>query len=266
MSEVTYKKVPDFHVQASLYEVTYEAQGLKVKGYLCLPQGQGPFPLLIYCRGGIKRVGMTRLAWVSRFVDRQYAVFAPFYRGNRGGEGREDFGGEDRYDVIDALGWLKAHPLLDSSRIHLFGFSRGSMMALFTAMEDEQISSVVVWGGVSDLALTYEERVDLRRMLKRVIGGTPHKKQEEYAWRSPIHYVDKLHCPVLIIHGTKDVQVGVEHSYLLARYLSEAGKLHTLRIYEGEGHFFQQDVYRQALDDMFAWMREQEGQADGRIF
>lgn len=259
MDEVSYRRIPDFHIRATLYEVTYTAQRLKVKGFLCLPPGQGPFPLLVYCRGGIKRVGMTRLAWVSRFVDRGYAVFAPFYRGNRGGEGREDFGGEDRYDVIEAFRWLSAHPLLDTSRFHLFGFSRGAMMTLFTAMEDLGIKSVVVWGGVADLSLTYEERVDLRRMLKRVVGGTPAKMHKGYAWRSPIYDVEKLKCPVLIIHGTEDKQVGVEHAHLLAHALEAAGMPYTLRIYEGEGHFFQQEIYKQALEDMFAWIEEQEG-------
>ena len=32
---------------------------------------------------------------------------------------------------------------------------------------------MILWSGVSDLAQTYEERIDLRRMMKRVIGGTP---------------------------------------------------------------------------------------------
>ncbi|GAA0350193.1 alpha/beta hydrolase family protein [Bacillus horti] len=261
--QAKFKRVPDFHIRATLFEVTYEAQGLIVKGYLCIPQGTGPFPVLIYCRGGIKSVGMTRLAWVSKFVDQGCAVFAPFYRGNRGGQGREDFAGEDRFDVIDALPWIKDHPLLEADRIHLFGFSRGSLMALFTAMADPTICSVVVWGGVSDLALTYEERVDLRRMLKRVLGGTPLRKPEEYRIRSPIYDVQRLKCPVLIIHGTEDIQVGVEHSYILAEALRETNKCYTLRIYENQGHFFQPDVYKKAIDDMFTWMQKQEGRKHG---
>ena len=32
-----------------------------------------------------------------------YVVFAPYYRGNEGGEGREDFGGEDRFDLFHAI-------------------------------------------------------------------------------------------------------------------------------------------------------------------
>jgi dipeptidyl aminopeptidase/acylaminoacyl peptidase len=87
-------EIQEFNPNARLYLVTYLSQGFKVKGYLAIPRKKGPFPLLVYCRGGIRNVGMTRLAWVKRFVEAGYIVFAPFYRGNRGGEGREDFCGE----------------------------------------------------------------------------------------------------------------------------------------------------------------------------
>ena len=51
-------------------------------------------------------------------------------------------------------------------------------MALWTAIECPTAASMVTWGGVSDMVLTYEERVDMRRMMKRVIGGTPTKYPE----------------------------------------------------------------------------------------
>ena len=49
-------------------------------------------------------------------------------------------------------------------------------MGLLTAIEmGHQAASLVSWGGVSDMVLTYEERKDMRRMMKRVIGGTPKR-------------------------------------------------------------------------------------------
>ena len=56
-------------------------------------------------------------------------------------------------------------------KVHIFGFSRGGVMALLTAIQYPEAASIVTWGGVSDMILTYEERKDLRRMMKRVIGG-----------------------------------------------------------------------------------------------
>lgn len=48
-------------------------------------------------------------------------------------------------------------------------------MALLTAIQFPETASVVTWGGVTDMFLTYVERKDLRRMMKRVIGGSPKK-------------------------------------------------------------------------------------------
>ena len=46
-------------------------------------------------------------------------------------------------------------------------------MALWIAILRNDITSLVTWAGVSDIYLTYEERLDMRKMMKRVIGGTP---------------------------------------------------------------------------------------------
>lgn len=257
MAMINQIEIPEFHLCAKLYIVSYLSEGLMVKGYLAVPNGNGPFPLLIYCRGGIRNVGMTKLAWVNEFVSVGFMVFAPFYRGNRGGEGREDFGGADRHDVIDAINWLRMHPLVDKTNIHIFGFSRGAIPALFTSMHDPAIASAVVWGGVSDLVLTYEERADMRRMLKRVVGGSPSKVPEGYAWRSPIHYAEQMTCPVLIIHGARDRQVGVEHAYRLSSRLEYCQKQSDLWIYEEEGHHFRVAAQGRTMKKMMEWMLNQ---------
>ena len=72
--------------------------------------------------------------------------------------------------------------------------------------------------------LTYEERNDLRRMMKRVIGGTPTKVPERYRFRTPLYLLEKLESPVLIIHGRKDHNVSVEHAYRLENRLRELNK------------------------------------------
>lgn len=250
-------EIQEFHPHAKLYLVSYRSQGLLVKGYLAIPRGEGPFPLLIYCRGGIRNVGMTKLAWVDNYVSLGWMVFAPFYRGNRGGDGWEDFGGEDRYDVMEAVPKLEKHPLVDKKQIHIFGFSRGAIPALFTAIEYPSISSVAVWGGVTDVAQVYEERIDLRRMLKRVVGGSPGKKSEEYDRRSPLLFAHQLRCPVLIIHGKRDEQVSVQHSYRLAEMLETHQKPYTLWIHENQGHHYSLDEQRKTKKEMLQWMKRE---------
>lgn len=213
-------------------------------------------PLVLYCRGGIGRIGAVRLKWVEEFAAQGYAVFAPAYRGNEGGEGRDEFGGADTMEVITAIEWLSRISWIDNSRIHLLGFSRGAINAAVAAALSPHVSKMILWSGVSDLAQTYEERIDLRRMMKRVIGGTPTKFPERYLLRSPIHYADRIRCPVLIVHGTRDEQVLVEHSYRMMNKLQELGRQPEAHLYEGLGHHFPPPQHAAAIHRMFDWLQK----------
>lgn len=239
----------------TLYVLTYVSQGLKVKGLLAVPEGTYPRPAVIYCRGGIKRVGMVRKRRIVSMAQRGFIVFAPFYRGNEGGEGREDFGGEDRYDVFHAIKVVQSLAEVMPGPIPLIGFSRGAVMALRAARECSGVGPVVVWGGVSNMLDTYEERVDLRRMLKRVVGH-PTKQIEAYIDRSPVYWVKEIDTPIYIIHGTQDSQVGNQQARNLANALDQAGKAYTLTLYSGLDHRFPRDDEEKALDDVFAWLVE----------
>lgn len=220
------------------------------------PVTEPKLPLVLYCRGGIGRVGAVRLKWVEEFAAQGYAVFAPAYRGNEGSEGRDEFGGADTMDVISAIDWLSSISWIDNSRIHLLGFSRGAINAAVAAALSPHVSKMILWSGVSDLAQTYQERIDLRRMMKRVIGGTPAKVPEQYLLRSPIHYADRIRCPVLLVHGTRDEQVLVDHSYRMLDKLQEQGHRPEAHLYEGLGHHFPPPQHAAAINRMFDWLKE----------
>ncbi|SCW75843.1 Prolyl oligopeptidase family protein [Paenibacillus tianmuensis] len=247
----------------SLFRLTYISQGLQVKGYLAVPDAIMPVPGLIYCRGGIRKVGMVRKRRIFSMARRGYAVFAPFYRGNEGGEGREDFGGEDRFDVHHAITLMQSLPEVQSGLVPLIGFSRGALMALLAAKECEGAGLIVVWGGVSDLLDTYEERVDLRRMLKRVVGH-PRKQAECYERRSPVCWVDAIRVPVMIVHGTADVQVSVEQARKLGAALERAGKEYKMELYDGLGHRFPKEDDERALDAIFGWITSKRERVEVR--
>ncbi|NQX68969.1 S9 family peptidase [Paenibacillus alba] len=244
-----------FMKHISLYILTYVSQGLKVKGLLAVPDGSGPLPAVIYCRGGIKRVGMVRKRRIVSMAQRGFVVFAPYYRGNEGGEGREDFAGEDRYDLFHAIDVVQGLDEVVPGPVSLIGFSRGAVMAMRAAREYSGVGPVVVWGGVSDMLDTYEQRVDLRRMLKRVVGH-PKKQVEAYMDRSPALWAKEVHTPIYIVHGTKDSQVDIGHARKLANALEEAGKPYTMALYAGLDHRFPRKEDEKALDDVFAWLKE----------
>jgi dipeptidyl aminopeptidase/acylaminoacyl peptidase len=253
---ITKQKFPSPHPQIDLYTITYMSDGFKVKGLLAEPKDGGRYGGFLYLRGGIKNVGKVRPSRIVQFAVEGFIVFAPFYRGNQGGEGNEDFAGDDRKDAFSAFKLLQAHPRVD--KIHVFGFSRGGVMALFTGITFPNVASVVTWGGVSDMFLTYVERKDLRRMMKRVIGGTPSKYPERYQYRTPLLQLESLEAPILIIHGVKDKNVSVEHAYRLEKKLKALNKRVESWYFTEYTHYFPPLVNRQIVGDLTKWMKKQE--------
>lgn len=244
---------PNPHVR--LTEITYWSEGIRVKGMLAQPVEEGEYEGILYLRGGMQSIGMVRPARVAQIAQQGFTVFAPYYRGNRGGEGKDEFAGVDIYDAVHGVTLLKRY--CSPEKIHLFSFSRGGIMALWTAILRDDITSIVTWGGVSSLELNYEERVDMRRMMKRVIGGTPTRVPEIYNKRSALNRIKEITAPVLIIHGGKDVNVGIEHAYLLEKALKENEQAVEAWYYPELTHFFpgekNHDVIRAALQ----WVTKQ---------
>lgn len=243
---------PNQHIR--LDEVIYWSQGLRVKGMLARPKAPGNYEGLLYLRGGLQSIGMVRPARIAQFAAQGFVVFAPYYRGNRGGEGKDEFAGADRYDAIYAVDVLKQ--FVEQEKVHLYGFSRGGLMVLWTAILRDDIKSVVSWAGVSDATATYWDRVDMRRGLKRIIGGTPNKVPENYHERTPLYAIDQLNVPVLIIHGTEDGHVKIEHAYQLEKYLKGAGKAVETWFSVGLKHHFPPNINRETVRNLCLWMKQ----------
>jgi dipeptidyl aminopeptidase/acylaminoacyl peptidase len=248
------KRFPSPNPNVELKEITYWSNGLRVKGMLAEPKLERSTDGFLYLRGGIKNVGKVRPARIAQFAQEGFVVFAPYYRGNQGGEGNEDFAGNDREDAFAGYLLLKSFPNI--KQIHIFGFSRGGVMALLTGIQFPDAASLVTWGGVSDMSLTYYERKDLRRMMKRVIGGTPEKYPERYQERTPLYELEKIEVPVLIIHGVNDRNVSIEHAYRLERRLRTLNKSVECWYFDHFTHYFPPTINRKIVEELTKWMKK----------
>lgn len=247
------RKYPSPNPTIELTEITYWSQGLRVKGLLAKPKKEGNYEALLYLRGGLQYIGMVRPARIAQFANQGFIVFAPYYRGNRGGEGRDEVAGNDRYDAVYAVDLLKKIANVD--RVHLYGFSRGGLMALWTAILRKDIKSVVTWAGVSSVISMYTERVDMRRTLKRIIGGSPQKCEEQYIERTPIFRVQEIDAPVLIIHGTEDQNVSIDQAYELEKKLLKEQKNVETWYSSGLKHHYPPHVNRQTINAICQWYK-----------
>ncbi|HDJ7157137.1 TPA: S9 family peptidase, partial [Staphylococcus aureus] len=156
-------------------EITYLSDDLQVKALMMTPHHEVN-RIVVYLRGGKGQVGRVRAGRLMQFSDSQTLVIGPYYRGNNGSEGKDEFYRGDLNDVTQLLRLL--HDKYPHAFIHMVGFSRGGLQGLLT-FQDLPVTSYTIWGGVSDIDLMYEERVDLRGMLRRMIG---HPKKDRAAY------------------------------------------------------------------------------------
>src|SRR5205085_227048 len=84
------------------------SDGTLIEQTPCTPQDTAgkQFPLIIYSRGGNREFGKltawSRLGFYT-YVSNGFVVLASQYRGNDGGEGREEYGGADVRDVLNLI-------------------------------------------------------------------------------------------------------------------------------------------------------------------
>jgi len=192
-----------------------------------------------------------------------YVVIAPDYRGSIG-YGRDwregvymDVGGKDAKDAWMAANYLKTLGYVDTDRVGVWGLSYGGFFTLIAVTDQPKLFRAGVdVAGVVDYAMYYEDPYHGGWTASRI--GTPDQNPKVYANASPLSHVDRLERPLLVLHGTSDVNVPYLHSVRLIDELLKKGKsdLVSFMTYPGEFHYFTREhVLRDAwhrVDDFFA--------------
>ncbi len=241
-------------------ELTYWSDGLRVKGLLGYPKGAGPYPAVIFNRGGNRDVGALGGWELIPFVESGYVAAGSQYRGTLGGEGQEEFGGAEVNDVLNLILLLKSLTIVDPERIGIVGMSRGGMetyVALRRDLEDgiQDLKVAAVVSGVADMFMWSEERPDvLRGVMIPLIGATPQERPDLYEARSATYWPELIDAPLLIQHGEEDDRVSVGQARKLAQALLEAGKTVELIIYPGEDHALSN--HNKGFPEMLAWFQK----------
>ncbi|HEY1500257.1 MAG TPA: S9 family peptidase [Acidobacteriaceae bacterium] len=189
-----------------------------------------------------------------------YVVFAPDYRGSIGYGAKwrsavyMDVGGKDAEDASRAGEYLKTLPYVDGNRIGVWGLSYGGFFTLIAVTRHPLLfRSAVDVAGVVDYAMYYDDPYHGSWTASRI--GTPEQNPRVYANASPISHINELQRPLLILHGTADVNVPfIESVRLIDEALkAKKGDLITFMMYPGEFHYFSRE---QVLGD--AWRRVDE--------
>lgn len=224
-------------------QITYPSDGLRVRGYVLEPESEGRFPCLIYNRGGNRSFGSLRRGFVARALGpiaaSGYVVVASQYRGNMGGEGREEFGGADVNDVLNLIPLLEKHPKADATRIGMYGWSRGGMMTYMALTRTDRIRAAVIGGGSSDQFLEMLSRPDMeRQVMEPLIPNYRANRERELHLRSAVRWPEKLSksTPLLLLHGSADWRVQPESALNMAAALYRAQHPFRFVFFEGGDH------------------------------
>jgi dipeptidyl aminopeptidase/acylaminoacyl peptidase len=218
--------------------------GLELTGWLYRPQGPGPWPTLIYLHGGPE--AQERPVYNSLFqslVAAGVAVFAPNVRGSSG-FGRT-FGAADdrekRYagiaDVASCVRYVVETGVAVPGRVGCMGRSYGGYLTLAALTWYPRLFAVGVdVCGMADFETFYagtEPRIAVAAVSKY---GDPVLDAALLRDLSPIHRMDQLIAPLLIVHGAEDTNVPVGQAEQVAAALAARGVEHRLMIFSGEGH------------------------------
>lgn len=224
-------------------EITYVSDGLKIKGYLVVPKKPGKYPCLIYNRGGNRDFSELNEKYVAsrlaEYASWGYVVVASQYRGNGGSEGKEEFGGSDINDVLNLIPLLASNNQADTSRIGMYGWSRGGLMTYLALTKTRKIRAAVVGGGVSNAFRSIDKRPEMEKYVYQVlIPDYQRTKKAALKARSAVFWADKL-CkttPILLLHGSADWRVSPEDGLEMATKLYEAHHPFRFVFFEGGDH------------------------------
>lgn len=238
--------------ETKIYRIKYISDDLEIVGFVVKPRNDKVLPAIIYNRGGNREFGKVEngtLRYLSYLSSNGYVVVASQYRGNDGGEGREEFGGKDVDDVLNIIDLAKSLPFVNPEKIAMLGASRGGMMTYLAIKNGADIKVAAVVGGVTDLEQNYNEREEA---MKNVIMDLVGSDKSEWQKRSAVYWPEMIDVPILILHGDKDWRVNVSQAKKLSEGLSAAGKNHRLVIVKDGDHGL--NTHRAERNkEIFAW-------------
>jgi dipeptidyl aminopeptidase/acylaminoacyl peptidase len=203
-------------------------------------------PLIAISHGGPTTATNASLDLRIQFwTSRGFAVVDVNYRGSSG-FGREyrnalraEWGVADVEDMVHAARHLVASGRADESRLTIRGGSAGGYTTLAAlTFHPGVFKAGASYYGVSDIEVLARDTHKFEaRYLDRLVGPYPEAR-DTYRARSPIHFVDRLACPIILFQGLEDRVVPPNQSAMMADAARAKGLPVAYLTFEGEQHGF----------------------------
>lgn len=208
------------------------------------PAGAKP-PLLVFSHGGPTSATTSTLRLEIQFwTSRGFAVVDVNYGGSTGyGRAyRERLKGQwgvvDVDDCVNAAKYLIAKGLVDGERVAIRGGSAGGYTTLCALTFRRFFKAGASYFGVSDLEALDKDTHKFESRYNRSLIGPYPERRDLYYERSPIHFADRISCPVIFFQGLEDKVVPPSQSELMVEALRTKGIPVAYIAFAGEQHGF----------------------------
>jgi len=208
------------------------------------PNGEKP-PLIVMIHGGpTSSASLTFNLKIQFWTSRGFAVLDVNYSGSSG-YGRQyrqrlngKWGVIDVEDCIQGAKYLASQRLVDGKQMSITGGSAGGYTALCALTFHSTFTAGVSRYGIGSLeTLAIDTHKFESHYLERLVG--PYTEASElYRQRSPIHFIEKINAPILLLQGSEDKVVPPIQSERMHQALTEKGLPVAYLLFEGEQHGF----------------------------
>ncbi len=257
------------------YLISYRSDDLTIYGFMNVPEGDGPFAVVIAIHGYIDPALYGTLDYTTRYTDdlarAGFLVLHPNLRGYWPSDsGPDRFRAGMAIDALNLIGLVRqtgglpgALAQADPDAIGLWGHSMGGGISLRAITVSPDVRAAVLYGAMSG-----NEEWNFTKILEwsggqrgRVELSAPAETLQRV---SPINYLDRIQAAVSIHHGAADEVVPPAWSADLCQRLNALKKSVECFSYPGQPHTFYGDDDRVFIERTIAffnrWLRGSPGE------
>ena len=159
-------------------------------------------------------------------------------------------------DIIEGTKrFAEQHSFFNEKKIGCIGASYGGFMTQYLQTKTDIFAAAISHAGISDHTSYWGEGYwGYSYSEVSMADSYPWKDKKLYVDQSPLFNADKIHTPILFLHGVADTNVPVGESIQMFNALKLLGRETAFVAVEGENHWIQNYAKRTKWQNtIFAW-------------
>lgn len=219
--------------------------GRRIPAFFFQPPDAAPdAPVVLYVHGGPESQFVPTFNPVIQYLThRGFALLAPNVRGSTGyGKAYSHLDDvelrmDSVADLAAAVAWLRGQAGGADRRIAVMGGSYGGFMTLSAITTYPDLwSAAVCIVGIANFVTFLEHTGPWRRKLRESEYGSLEHDRQFLERISPIHHIDRITAPLMVIHGANDPRVPIGEAEQIVEGLRGRGRPVEYLRFEDEGH------------------------------